>query len=181
VTTNPTEEWISRQITEAFPWDSAPRYLIRDRDTAYGLVFVQRLRAMGIRDKPIAPRSPWQNPYVERLIGTMRKILCGERREFMASCSSSASRSLSPASRSTWSSVVDRRPRDGAPSCVTTHRTSPQWTCSSPRPLASLLYVLVILRLARRDLVWINVTSKPTAEWIARQITEAFPWNEAPR
>jgi hypothetical protein len=73
VTTNPTAEWISRQITEAFPWDSAPRYLIRDRDTAYGPVFVQRLRAMGIRDKPTAPRSPWQNPYVERLIGTIRR------------------------------------------------------------------------------------------------------------
>jgi hypothetical protein len=62
VTTNPTAEWISRQIIEAFPWDSSPRYLIRDRDTAYGLVFRQRLRAMGIRDKPTAPRSPWQNP-----------------------------------------------------------------------------------------------------------------------
>jgi transposase InsO family protein len=73
VTTNPTAEWSSRQITEAFPWDSAPRYLIRDRDTAYGPVFVQRLRAMGIRDKPTAPRSPWQNPYVERLIGTIRR------------------------------------------------------------------------------------------------------------
>jgi hypothetical protein len=58
VTTNPTAEWISRQITEAFPWDSSPRYLIRDRDTAYGVVFRQRLRAMGIRDKPTAPRSP---------------------------------------------------------------------------------------------------------------------------
>jgi transposase InsO family protein len=73
VTANPTAEWISRQITEAFPWDSAPRYLIRDRDTAYGPIFVQRLRAMGIRDKPTAPRSPWQNPYVERLIGTIRR------------------------------------------------------------------------------------------------------------
>jgi transposase InsO family protein len=73
VTTNPTAEWISRQITEAFPWNSSPRYLIRDRDTAYGLVFRQRLRAMGIRDKPTAPRSPWQNPYVERLIGTIRR------------------------------------------------------------------------------------------------------------
>jgi hypothetical protein len=73
VTTNPTAEWISRQITDAFPWDSAPRYLVRDRDTAYGPLFVQRLRAMGIRDRPIAPRSPWQNPYVERLIGTIRR------------------------------------------------------------------------------------------------------------
>src|SRR5262249_35707326 len=55
------------------PWDSSPRYLIRDRDTAYGVVCRQRLRAMGIWDKPTAPRSPWQNPYVERLIGTIRR------------------------------------------------------------------------------------------------------------
>src|SRR5215510_12740923 len=73
VTTNPTTEWISRQIIEAFPSDSTPRYFIRDRDTAYGPIFRQRLRAMGIRDKPTAPRSPWQNPYVERLIGTIRR------------------------------------------------------------------------------------------------------------
>ena len=73
VTANPTAEWISRQITEAFPWDDAPRYLIRDRDTSYGAVFARRLRAMGIRDRPIAPRSPWQNAYVERLIGSIRR------------------------------------------------------------------------------------------------------------
>src|SRR5664280_2714723 len=73
VTENPTAEWISCQITEAFPWDQAPRYLIRDRDTSYGPVFVQRLRAMGIRDRPIAFRSPWQNAYVERLIGSIRR------------------------------------------------------------------------------------------------------------
>ncbi|SRR6266545_1421157 len=73
VTANPSAEWISRQITEAFPWDHAPRYLIRDRDTSYGPVFVLRLRAMGIRDRPIAPRSPWQNAYVERLIGSIRR------------------------------------------------------------------------------------------------------------
>ena len=60
VTTNPTAEWIARQITEAFPWDAAPRYLIRDRDTAYGVAVTRRLRAMGIRDRPITPRSPWQ-------------------------------------------------------------------------------------------------------------------------
>ena len=66
VTANPTAEWISREVTEAFPWDHAPRYLIRDRDTSYGPVFLQRIRAMGIRDHPIAPRSPWQNAYVER-------------------------------------------------------------------------------------------------------------------
>src|ERR1039457_7372464 len=64
---------ISRQVTEAFPWDQAPRYLIRDRDTSYGRVFLQRIRAMGIRDHPIAPRSPWQNACVERLIGSIRR------------------------------------------------------------------------------------------------------------
>ena len=73
VTANPTAEWISRQITEAFPWDQAPRYLIRDRDASYGTVFVQRLRSMGIRDRPISFRAPWQNAYVERLIGSIRR------------------------------------------------------------------------------------------------------------
>jgi transposase InsO family protein len=73
VTTNPTAEWIARQITEAFPWDDAPRYLIRDRDRIYGTVVTRRLGAMGIRDKPIAPGSPWQNGFAERLIGSMRR------------------------------------------------------------------------------------------------------------
>jgi hypothetical protein len=58
VTANPTVEWIGRQITEAFPWDEAPLYLIRDRDTSYGAAVTRRLRAMGIRDRPITPRSP---------------------------------------------------------------------------------------------------------------------------
>src|SRR6202521_4300866 len=61
VTTHPTAEWVARQITEAFPWDGAPRYMIRDRDRIYGIVVTRRLRAMGIRDKPTAPASPWQN------------------------------------------------------------------------------------------------------------------------
>jgi hypothetical protein len=73
VTTNPTAEWIARQITEAFPWDDAPRYMIRDRDRIYGAVVARRLRAMGIRDKPIAPASPWQNGFAERLIGSIRR------------------------------------------------------------------------------------------------------------
>jgi transposase InsO family protein len=66
VTTNPTAEWVARQITEAFPWDGAPRYMIRDRDRIYGTV-------VGIRDKPIAPASPWQNGFAERLIGSIRR------------------------------------------------------------------------------------------------------------
>jgi transposase InsO family protein len=73
VTTNPTAEWVARQITEAFPWDGAPRYMIRDRDRIYGAVVARRLRAMGIRDKPIAPASPWQNGFAERLMGSIRR------------------------------------------------------------------------------------------------------------
>ena len=73
VTANPTAEWIARQIIEAFPWDEAPRYLIRDRDTSYGAAVTRRLRTMGIRDRPITPRSPWQNGHVERLIGSIRR------------------------------------------------------------------------------------------------------------
>jgi hypothetical protein len=69
VTRHPTAEWLARQIVEAFPWNTAPRYLIRDNDGAFGKTFTKRVRTMGIRDRPIAPRSPWQNPYVERLIG----------------------------------------------------------------------------------------------------------------
>jgi transposase InsO family protein len=70
---HPTAEWLARQITEAFPWASAPAYLVRDNDRAYGHVFTSRVRAMGIRDRPISPGSPWQNAYVERLIGTVRR------------------------------------------------------------------------------------------------------------
>jgi len=73
VTATPTAEWIARQITEAFPWEETLRYLIRDRDRIYGRVVTRRLRAMGIRDKPTAPGSPWQNGFVERLIGSIRR------------------------------------------------------------------------------------------------------------
>src|ERR1700676_1730232 len=73
VTTNPTAEWVARQITEAFPWDEAPHCLVRDRDRIYGSVVRRRLRAMGIRDKPTAPASPWQNGFAERLIGSIRR------------------------------------------------------------------------------------------------------------
>jgi transposase InsO family protein len=70
---HPTAEWIAQQVTEAFPWNEAPRYLIRDQDRTYGAAITRRLRAMGIRDKPIAPGSPWQNCFVERLIGSIRR------------------------------------------------------------------------------------------------------------
>jgi transposase InsO family protein len=73
VTTNPTAQWLAQQITEAFPWDSAPKYLIRDNDRSYGEVFKRRVHAMGIRDRPTSFRSPWQNGYVERVIGSIRR------------------------------------------------------------------------------------------------------------
>ena len=73
VTRNPTAEWLARQITEAFPWERAPKYLIRDNDRAFGVAFKARVRAMGIRDWPTSFRSPWQNGYVERLIGSVRR------------------------------------------------------------------------------------------------------------
>jgi hypothetical protein len=72
-TAHPSAEWISRQLTEAYGWEAGPCYLIHDRDSAYGEVFTRRLWVMGIRDRPTAPRSPWQNDYCERLIGSIRR------------------------------------------------------------------------------------------------------------
>jgi hypothetical protein len=85
VTAHPTGEWIANQLTAACGWEQAPGYLIRDRDGAYGEVFIRRVRSMGIRDRPTSPRSPWQNGYAERLIGSIRRecvdhiIVLGER------------------------------------------------------------------------------------------------------
>jgi len=73
VTQNPTAVWLSHQVTEAFPWDTAPRFLLRDRDASYGAPFRKRGEVMGIREVITAPRSPWQNAYVERMIGSIRR------------------------------------------------------------------------------------------------------------
>ena len=73
VTPNPTQAWLARQITEAFPWDTAPRFLLRDRDASYGPTFRDRVQAMAIEQVVTAPRSPWQNAYVERIIGSIRR------------------------------------------------------------------------------------------------------------
>src|ERR1700732_3835661 len=73
VAQNPTQAWLSRQMTEAFPWETAPRYLLRDRDASYGQDFRDRIHAMGIKEVVTAPRSPWQNAYVERIIGSIRR------------------------------------------------------------------------------------------------------------
>src|SRR4249919_2250360 len=85
VTAHPTAEWIANQLTEACGWEQIPRYLIRDRDRAYGEIFVRRVRSIGIRDRPTSSRSPWQNAYAERLIGSIRSecidhvVVFGER------------------------------------------------------------------------------------------------------
>ena len=73
VTEHPTAAWTAQQMVEAFPWDETPRYLVRDRDCIYDAAFRQRVRHMGIEEVVIAPRSPWQNPDVERLIGSIRR------------------------------------------------------------------------------------------------------------
>jgi transposase InsO family protein len=85
VTAHPTAEWLANQLTEACGWEQIPRHLIRDRDRAYGEMFVRRVRSIGIRDRPTSFRSPWQNAYAERLIGSIRRecidhvIVFGER------------------------------------------------------------------------------------------------------
>jgi transposase InsO family protein len=85
VTAHPNAQWIAQQLTEAYGWREAPKYLIRDRDSAYGETFIRRGRSMGIRDRPTSARSPWQNGYAERLIGSVRRdcldhvVVFGER------------------------------------------------------------------------------------------------------
>ena len=85
VTAHPTAEWIANQLTEACGWEQIPCYLIRDRDGAYGEIFRRRVGSIGIRDRPTSPRSPWQNAYAERLIGSIRRectdhiVVLGER------------------------------------------------------------------------------------------------------
>ncbi len=73
VTDSPSAQWTGQQIIEAFPYDTAPRYLLRDRDAIYGTHFVRRVKSMGIEEVLTAARSPWQNPYCERLIGSVRR------------------------------------------------------------------------------------------------------------
>jgi transposase InsO family protein len=73
ITEHPTARWTAQQVVEAFPWDTAPRFLLRDRDGIYGADFRGRVKSMGIEEVIIAARSPWQSPYVERLIGSVRR------------------------------------------------------------------------------------------------------------
>ena len=71
VTAHPTAQWTAQQLVEAFPFDSAPRYLLRDRDAIYGEKVRRRIKSLGIEEVVTAPRSPWQNPFVERIIGSI--------------------------------------------------------------------------------------------------------------
>ena len=86
VTEHPTAQWTTQQILEAFPFDTAPRYLLRDRDAIYGKTVQQRIKSLAIEDALSAHRSPWQNPFVERVIGSIRRdcldhvIVLNERR-----------------------------------------------------------------------------------------------------
>lgn len=73
ITAHPTAEWTVQQLRNAFPWETAPRYLLRDRDRIFGTEFVKQVRAMGIKQVLSAPRSPWQRAYVERVIGSIRR------------------------------------------------------------------------------------------------------------
>jgi len=73
VTEHPTAQWTAHQISEAFPWEAMPRYLIRDRDCVYGMEFKKRVECMGIEEVVTAPRSPYQNPFAEQVIGSIRR------------------------------------------------------------------------------------------------------------
>ena len=73
ITEHPTARWTAQQVSEAFPWEVVPRYLIRDRDRVYGVAFKKRVTCMGIAEVLTAPRSPWQNPFAERVIGSIRR------------------------------------------------------------------------------------------------------------
>jgi transposase InsO family protein len=85
VTEAPSASWAAQQVVNAFPFKVPPKYLLRDRDGIYGAEFTKRLAALGIEEKPIAPPAPWQNPFAERLIGTIRRecldqiVIFGER------------------------------------------------------------------------------------------------------
>ena len=78
ITEHPTAQWTAQQIVEAFPWNTAPRYVLRDRDSIYGTTFQQRVEHLGMEEVKIAPHSPWQNPYAERVIGSIRRECLNE-------------------------------------------------------------------------------------------------------
>ncbi|MDH3211245.1 MAG: integrase core domain-containing protein [Myxococcales bacterium] len=73
VTAHPTAQWTAQQMVEAFPWETTARYVLRDHDRIYGATFQRRVKTLGLHEVPTAPRSPWQNAYAERFIGSLRR------------------------------------------------------------------------------------------------------------
>ena len=144
VTAHPTAAWVAQQITEAFPWDSAPRYVIRDRDSVYGALVRARIKAMGIEEVVTAPRSPWQNPFVERVIGSIRRecldhlIVVDERhlRRILASDFDYYHRSRTHLSLGKDSPVP--RPVESAKDRQDHRRSTGRWTPSSLRATGRL-------------------------------------------
>ena len=141
-TAHPTAAWVAQQIREAFPWETAPRYMIRDRDRVYGIAFRSRIKAMGIEEVVTAPRSPWQSPYVERVIGSIRRecldhvIVLNERHlraipEPRSSSSGVARRDLNQARRVRQTCVQGT-------GCATRHCRPTCATMSRRRQIASL-------------------------------------------
>jgi len=117
VTDSPTAAWPAQQIVEAFPDDSAPRYVLRDRDSIYGGEFRRRVKGMLIAEVLTAPRSPWQNPFVERVIGTIRRELLDHvivlneghlRRRCTATCATRTARAPISHSRRRCSALLRR-------------------------------------------------------------------------
>jgi hypothetical protein len=111
VTAHPTAEWISRQLTEAYGWNVEPRYIIRDRDAVYGDVFIRRLRAMGIRDRPTAARSPWQKGRSVRSAGNVLTTLSCSASGIFAICCDLTQRTITRLAR-TFQSIRTRRCRE---------------------------------------------------------------------
>ena len=134
VTDSPTAQWAAQQLVEAFPWDTAPRYLLRDRDAVYGVVFSSRVQALGIREVKTAPRSPWQNPYVERLIGTLRHECpttwwCSTRSTCVTCCATTLPTTTVPGPTSHWRRTP--RSRDRCSASTKAGLSRPPWSAAS--------------------------------------------------
>jgi hypothetical protein len=161
VTQNPTQVWLARQMTEAFPWDTAPRYLLRDRDASYGQAFRGRLQAMGIKEVVTAPRSPWQNAYVERVIGSVRRecldhvIIFDERhlRGVLSSSVTCAACCRRTFNTTTWRELISRSTRIVRRADRYTH-PRPAKSSRSQRSVASIIVTSGLLP---------NLSSRPQA------------------
>jgi transposase InsO family protein len=137
VTAHSTAEWIANQLTEACGWEQVPRDLIRDRERCYGNVFIRRVRSLGIRDHPTSPRSPWQNSYAERLIGSIRWE-CLDHIVVFSTCATCG--------RPTW--IITRQPARTCP-CARMHAFNVEFSDLEAQPVLGGLhhqYVRIVLR-----------------------------------